>query len=90
VHFILHALGKMSPDQFTPVGEGIPGRALALIDKWKSLFEDDIPHRRWMHQGLEKVVYIPIDDGEPIPCLLEFYKGVGIYRVKLRILSSEC
>ncbi|EKM75567.1 hypothetical protein AGABI1DRAFT_132106 [Agaricus bisporus var. burnettii JB137-S8] len=66
VHFILHALGKMSPDQFTPESDQISERALALIKKWRYLFEDDIPRRRWMHKGLEKIVYIPIDD--------EFYR----------------
>lgn len=54
----------MSPDQFTPESDQIPERALALIKKWRYLFEDDIPRRRWMHKGLEKIVYIPIDDGE--------------------------
>jgi hypothetical protein len=61
---MLRALGKMSPDQFTPVDDRIPERASALVDEWKSLFKDDGPRRRWMHQGLEKVVYVPIDDGE--------------------------
>lgn len=64
MHFILCALVKMSPDQFTPADNDIPEQALALLEKWRPLFEDDAPYRRWMHQGSEKLVYIPVDDGK--------------------------
>lgn len=64
VHFSIYALSKMSPDQFTPSESSIPERAATLVEKWKLLFEKDIPNRRWLHYGCQKLVYVPADDSK--------------------------